>query len=258
MSMLDRIKKRQYDGFKEFVLNMETTGNTVRQPIFLAGILEDPVFMTHVMKNVRTFDDFLNLPSDEIDTILNSQEQIVGILAKCIFGSSNEGLTSLEFMIPKHIGRLKDQLSYLSAVSVSEKEGAKYFILKVVRKLQAQDIIQGFHWRLPPNDIFFPKVYRDGEARIYFESGILAAEGTTCKGKRNNFWKHYYDTGKLMAEGEYAEGLKTGVWAFYFGNGSLRSQGQYENNLKHGIWKDWDRSGLITETDFNEGAKKKI
>lgn len=258
MSMLDRIKKRQYDGFKEFVLNMETTGISARQPIFLAGILEDPVFMTHVMKNVRTFEDFLNLPSDEIDAVLNSQEQIIGILAKCIFGDSSQSLTSLEFMIPRHIGRLKDQLSYLSEVSASEKEGAKYFILKVVRKLQAQELIQGFNWKLPPNDIFFPKVYRDGVAQIYFESGILAAEGSTYKGKRNNSWKHYYDTGKLMAEGEYSEGLKTGVWAFYFGNGSLRSQGEYISDLKHGHWKDWDRSGLLTETDYQEGVKKKV
>jgi hypothetical protein len=258
MSMLDRIKKRQYLGFKEFVQNMETTGSIARQPILLAGILEDPVFMTHVMKNVRTFDDFLNLPSNEIDTVLTSQEQIIGILAKCLFGGSSESLTSLEFMIPKHIGRLKDQLSYLSAVSASEKEGAKYFILKVVRKLQAQENIQGFHWKLPPNDIFFPKVYRDGEAQIYFESGILAAEGSTYKGKKNNSWKHYYDTGKLMAEGDYEDGLKTGVWAFYFGNGCLRSQGLYENDVKLGKWKDWDRSGLMTETEFHEGLKKKV
>jgi antitoxin component YwqK of YwqJK toxin-antitoxin module len=61
-----------------------------------------------------------------------------------------------------------------------------------------------------------------------------------------------------MAEGDYEDGLKTGVWAFYFGNGSLRSQGLYENDVKLGKWKDWDRSGLMTETEFHEGLKKKV
>ena len=67
MGILERIKKRHYDGFKEFVMNMETTGGSSRQQIFLTGILEDPVFMSHVMKNIHSFDDFVSLPSDEID-----------------------------------------------------------------------------------------------------------------------------------------------------------------------------------------------
>jgi hypothetical protein len=144
MGMLDRIKKRQLDGFKEFVLNMETTTASSRQHILMTGILEDPVFMTHVMKNVRTFDDFLNLPIDEIDLVLRSQEQIMGVFAKCVHGLESDTIGMLEGMIPKYISKLKDELSYLKEVSPSEKEGAKYFILKAIRKLQMQESIQVF------------------------------------------------------------------------------------------------------------------
>lgn len=254
--MLDRIKKRQFVGFKEFVLNMETSGHLSRQQILMTGILEDPVFMTYVMKNVRTFDDFVNLPSDEIDTIIKTQDQIVGVLAKCFFGCPPNEIAAFESMIPKHVSRFKDELSYLKEVTPSEKEGAKYFILKLVRKLQMQETIQGFAWRLPSQDVFHPKTFKDGKTEIYFESSILAAEGDILRGKRVNDWKHFYDSGKLMAKGEYEDGLKVGVWVFYFGNGSIKAQGSYKLDLKHGIWKDWDRAGVLTETEFIEGAKK--
>ena len=254
--MLDRIKRRHFEGFKEFVLNMETTGSTTRQQILMAGILEDPVFMTYVMKNVRTFDDFLNLPSDEMDKVLMHQDQLMGVFAKCIFGMPDEKIMALEGMIPKFFGRIKDELSYLKEVTPGEKEGAKYYILKIVRKLQMSEAINGFRWDHPPQELFHPKVWKDGKAQIYFESGVLAAEGEIAKGKRNSFWKHHYDTGKLLAEGEYVDGLKTGVWVFYYGNGNIKSQGRYRQDLKQGKWKDWDRNGSMSETEYNEGVKK--
>lgn len=256
MGMLDRIKRRQFDGFKEFVLNMETTGSTSRQQILMAGILEDPIFMTYVMKNVRTFDDFLNLPSDEIDTVLKTQDQLMGVLAKCIFGMPEDKIMALESSIPKHLSRLKDELSYLKEVTPSEKEGARYYILKVVRKLQTQEDIHGFKWHLPSQDLFHPKVHKDGKFQIFFESGVLAAEGEIVKGKRNHFWKHFYDTGKLMAEGEYTDGLKSAVWVYYYGNGNIKSQGKYKADLKHGMWKEWDRTGVVSQVEYNEGVKK--
>ena len=255
MGILERIKKRQFEGFKEFVLNMETSGNTSRQQILITGILEDPVFMTYVMKNVRTFDDFLNLPSDEIDSVIKTQDQIIGVLAKCFFGASQEQIKVMEASIPKYISKFKDELSYLNEVTSSEKEGAKYFILKLVRKLQKQELIQGFLWQLPSQDIFHPKVYKDGKAEIYFESAILAAEGFILKGKRTNDWKHFYDSGKLMAKGDYEDGLKTDVWVFYFGNGSIKAQGRFKDDFKHGLWKDWDRAGNLTETEYIAGKK---
>jgi hypothetical protein len=256
MGMLDRIKKRHFAGFKEFVINMETTGLHTRQQIFMTGILEDPLFMAYVMKNVRTFDDFLELSSDDIDKVLGHQEQIISVFAKCVHGLPTEKLMALESVIPKYFSKLKDELSYLKEVTPSEREGARYFLLKIVRKLQMNESINGFHWDLPTQDLFQSKIQKDGPQKIYFDSGVLAAEGDIIKSKRTGYWKHFYDSGKLLAEGEYLDGLKHGSWTFYFGNGNLKSQGKYRADLKQGPWKDWDRTGLMTESEFHEGVKK--
>jgi hypothetical protein len=256
MGILDRIKKRQIDGFKEFVINMETTGSQSRAQIFTAGVLEDPIFMSYVMKNIRTFDDFLQLDSDDIDMVLTSKEQIMGLLAKCVFGSDESEIMSLESVIPRHLSKLKDEMSYLKEVTPPEKEGAKFYIMKAVRKMQMEEKIHGFHWHLPPQDVYYPKLNKDGIAKLYFESGVLAAEGMFSKGKRMGLWRHNYDVGNILAEGDYMDGLKAGVWVFYYSNGNLKSQGRYKSDLKHGRWKEWDRSGAMTEVEYSEGVKK--
>lgn len=256
MGMLDRIKRHQFAGFKEFVQNMEITGVQKRQQIFMAGVLEDPLFMGHVMKNLKTFEDFLNLPSDEIDLVLTHQEQVLAIFAKCMFGLPEEKLFGMESIIPRFFSRFKDELSYLTEVSPGEREGAKYYILKLTRKLQTDERINGFQWQLPDQDIFYPKTYKDGKTQIFFESGALAAEGEYFKGKRIGYWRHNYDSGKILAEGDYdSSGLKSGVWVFYYGAGTLKSQGKYKDDLKHGVWREWDRNGALTETEFSEGVK---
>lgn len=254
--MLDRIKKRQIDGFKEFVINMETTPFQSRAQIFTTGVLEDPVFMNYVMKNIKTFDDFLELESGDIETVLNSQEQMIGLFAKSIHGSPQEKIMELESSLPKFMSRLKDELSYLGEVSTQEREGAKFYIMKSLRKFQMEEKVYGFRWELPPQDLYYPKNYKDGVTKLFFESGVLAAEGEYSKGKRIGFWKHNYDNGLLLAEGDYLEGQKTGVWVFYYTNGDIKAQGKYKDDLKHGRWQEWDRSGKENVVEYNEGVRK--
>jgi hypothetical protein len=256
MGILDRIKKRQTDGFKEFVINMETTGATSRSQIFTAGVLEDPIYMGYVMKNIRCFDDFLQLNSDDINAVLTEQEQLLGLFAKCVFGLDDTKIMALETVISRHFSKLKDELSYLKEVTPAEKEGAKFYLLKTVRKMQMEEKIYGFHWSLPPQDVYYPKINKDGLVRIYFESGVVAAEGMFSDGKRLGMWRHNYDNGSVLAEGDYFEGLKTGVWVFYYSNGNIKSQGKYKADLKHGLWKDWDRNEVMSQVEFNEGVRK--
>lgn len=258
MGMLDRIKKRQIDGFKEFVINMETTGTAKRGQIFTAGVLEDPIFMSYVMKNIRTFEDFLSMDSDDIEAVLTAQDQTMTVFAKCMFGSDGSKLSSLENIIPRHISKFKDELSYLKDVSLKECEGAKFYIMKIVRKFQMDEKIQGFSWKLPPQEVYYPKQYKDGVVKVLFENNVVAAEGSYLKGRRIGFWQHNYDQGNILAEGDYSEGLKTGVWVFYYSNGKLRSQGKYKMDLKHGNWKEWDRNGVLSEVEYNEGVKKSL
>ena len=254
--MLDRIKKRQNDGFKEFVINMETTASLTRGQIFTAGVLEDPIFMSFVMKNIRTFEDFLTLDSDDIDTVLTSQEQIMTLFAKCMFGADEAKIMGLESTIPRLMSRFKDELSYLKDVPQQEKDGARFYIMKVARKMQMEEKIHGFSWKLPPMDVYYPKVHKDGKIKVHFETGIVAAEGEYAKGKRSGQWRHNYDQGQVLAEGDYSDGLKSGVWVFYYSNGNIKSQGKYKADLKHGMWKEWDRNGTMSETEYNEGVRK--
>lgn len=254
--MLDRIKKRQFDGFKEFVQNMETTGGVTRGHIFTAGVLEDPVFMNYVMRNIRTFEDFMQLPSDEIEMVLTAQEQIMGIFAKALFGAEESKIMALESSIPRLMSKLRDELSYIKEVTPQEKVAAQYYVLKLARKFQMEERISGFQWNLPPMDLFYPKTFKDGRAKIEFENGVLAAEGDYLKNRRVGHWRHNYDTGKILAEGEYNDGLKSGVWVFYYGHGGLKAQGRYYNDLKNGLWKEWDRNGTMTEVEYKEGVRK--
>lgn len=256
--MLDRIKKRQTDGFKEFVISMETTGSTTRGQIFTVGVLEDPVFMSFVMKNIKTFDDFLTLDSDDIETVLFSQEQLMGIFAKCLWTGPQTDVTHLEKILPKVISKVRDELSYISALTPSEKEGAKFYLMKVARKLQMEEKIQGFKWNLPSQDIYYPKQHKDGEVEVFFENGVMAAKGSYSKGKRFGSWKHFYETGALLAEGDYQDGLKVSNWTFFYSNNKIKAFGKYKEDLKHGLWKEYDRNGNETDVEYFEGVKKNV
>jgi hypothetical protein len=256
MAMLERIKKRQYEGFRDLVTNLETTGLKSRSNILSMAILEDPVFMTYVMRNIKTFEDFLNLPSDEIEKVLASQDQIPTIFAKCIYGLDEEILFSFKSTMPRFFSRLVDELSYIKEVPKSEKEGAIFHLLKLVRKLQEDDKIQGFFWQLPPLEVFQPKVYKDGLVSIHFESGIVAAQGSYLKSQREGTWKHYYDTGKIFAEGEYSDGRKNGPWTYYFLSGAIKSKGLFKDDLKQGHWQEWEKSGEMIDVFYKDGVKE--
>lgn len=253
--MLDRIKKKQFQGFKEFVQSMEITAMPTRQQIFITGVLEDPVFMSWVMKNIKTFDDVMKLPGDDLDAILGHQDQILSLFAKTIKELSSDEIQEISKNVPRFASRLKDELSYLGEISATEKQGAKMYLVKTARHLQMEELIKGFGWALPPMELFYPKTYPDGFQEINFESGILAATGEYFKGKRSGPWKHYYDNGKLLAEGDYYDGHKLGTWTFFYSGGNVKSQGKFKLDQRQGIWKEYDREGKVTEHEFKDGSK---
>ncbi|MBY0515330.1 MAG: hypothetical protein K2P81_00375 [Bacteriovoracaceae bacterium] len=256
MGMLERIKKRQWDGLKDFVESLEVTGASQRQMIMLNGILEDPLFMRWVTKNLKTFNDFLQLSGDEIDAVVRANDAMLGVIAKALPIENTDELQKYSTCFPRVFGKLKDEVSYLSSVSQGEKESAQYFVMRAVRKLQKEEAIQGFHWQLPPQEIFFEKpAVKEGKITLTFEDGTIAAEGEVLKSKRIGLWRHYYDNGRLLAEGNYQEGVKTGPWTFNYGNGDNRAQGKYTADMRNGIWKEWDRQGQMKETEWKEGKK---
>lgn len=256
MSMLERIKKRQWDGLKDFVESIEVTGATQRQQIMMNGILEDPIFMRWVTRNVRSFDDFLNLSSDEVDKVVRASDAMLTVIAKALPVADEEELQKFAPCFPRVFGKLRDEISYLKDVPLPERESAQFFVLKTVRKLQREEAISGFQWQLPPQEVFHEKSsVKEGTLTITFEDGTVALEGEVLRGKRIGIWRHYYDNGRLLAEGNYQEGVKAGPWRFYFGNGELRSEGKYLNDLRHGAWKEYDRNGGVRTSEWSEGKK---
>jgi hypothetical protein len=257
MGMLERIKKRQWEGLKDFVESLESSATHHRQMIMMNGILEDPLFMRWVTKNLKGFKDFLDLSSDQVDDVIRSNESMISVLAKALPVSNQDELQQYAQLCPRVFSKLRDEVSYLKDVPVLEREAAQKFIMKTVRKMQKEERIPGFHWQLPPQDVFYEKTsLKDGKAQICFEDGTVAAEGEIFKGKRIGKWQHYYDNGRLLGEGVYQEGIKNGSWIFFYGNGARRAEGKFLNDARHGLWREWDREGNPSEVDWKEGKRQ--
>lgn len=255
MGMLERIKKKQINGFKDFVQNLEITAGTTKHHIFTTGVLEDPVYMSWVMKNLKTFEDFLKLPGDDIGSVLAGQERIVNVFVKCIWGEPDEKIMSLEGAVPQFMSQIRDELSYLQAVTPAEKEGAKYYMIKATRKLMSEEKINGFRWDLPPMDVFYPKNFKTGYNEILYDSGAVAAKGMIESNKRVGQWQHFYETGQILAFGDYYNGLKVGEWTFNYSSGKVKAQGKYLSDDRHGLWKEFDRTGELHEVTYSQGVK---
>lgn len=247
MGMMERIKKKKAQGFKELVINMESSSPETRSQIFTSGYLEDPVFMVYALKNIRTFDDFLNLSSDDIFKVISGHEQLVRVLAKCLFGMDEKYFDSFYRAIPLLMGELKDELKLLDHLTVPEREAARVHVLKVVRKFQTEERIDGFSWILPPETVYVSPKVQEGECKILFEDKTPLAQGSMLKGKRSGEWVFYSTTGKIFAKGLYDQGLKTGTWIFYYGNGSKKAQGDFVQDEKSGPWLEWDREGHVVK-----------
>lgn len=257
MGMLERIKKKQIEGFKDFVESLETAPPASRAAIFMSGVLEDPRFMSWVTKNIRSFSGFLEFPTDEIEIVLRSSETMVTVLMKALSPKTEEELQQMSSVFPHFIGRLREENQLLSEVLPSEREAAQLHVLRAIRKLQKLEKIQGFHWELPPLEIFQERLaIKDGMIELTFDDGKIAAVGEILKGKRIGVWKHYYDNGQLMAEGPYLEGIKTGPWTFFYGNGAIRSKGKYQDDARHGLWEEWERDGTMREVEWVEGKRQ--
>jgi hypothetical protein len=256
MSMLDRIKKRYQDGFKEFVLSLEASSSKVRGQIFLTGLLEDPVFMGHVVKNIKSFDDIISMGPEDLGVIISEDRQLIGVLATCLSNSQTK-IQSFEQRHPVLAPLVKEELSLMKSASPSEIEQAQQFFIKLTRKFQTQGKIKGFDWFLPPQEVYVSRRVSDGPVKIEFENGATAALGFHVKGKREGMWYHYYETGALLAVGNYSKGLKEGEWKFFYSSGKLKGVGEFRSDVRDGLWIDWDRSGKHTESTYENGTKKK-
>lgn len=225
-----------------------------RYSIVVTGILEDPAYMQWVTRNMKSFEQFLEFTSDDIEQVMRSNDSMMMMLARAM---KNLDWEKYSPNFSRFQGKLKDEIGYLTEVSPAEQEKAQFFILKAVRKMQREEKIQGFSWELPDQVIFHaPQFPKEGVVQLKFIDGSIAAEGEVLKGKRIGVWKHFYETKKLLAQGTYQEDLKEGLWTFFYANGEKRSEGRFLSDSRHAEWKEWSRTGELSLSQWTDGKRE--
>jgi hypothetical protein len=257
MGILNRIKRQELDGFREFVTNLETTTESKRKEIIQLAVLEDPIYMNWILKNITDVNKVIRLSSDQFEKILKNLPNGLQILSRAFYNHPDLEFIKTQVLTRFMLGEFEDYLSNIKALKKSEQEGAQFLIMKSMRLLQAQEQIIGPHWFLPPIEIMREDKMKSisGVSEIFFENGNLAARGEILKNLREGFWEHFFENGKLMANGEYDQGQKSGSWSFWYISGKIKSQGEFKNDMKHGTWKEYDSEGTVTVVEFEEGKR---
>jgi hypothetical protein len=257
MGILNRIKRQELSGFRDFVINLETTTESKRKEIIQLAALEDPLYVNWVLKNMTDVNQVIRLSSDQFEKILKNLPNGLQILARAFYNRPEIDFIKSQVLTRFMLGEFDEYLSNIKNLKKSEQEGAQFLIMKSMRLLQSQELISGPHWYLPPIEIMREDKMKSisGIAEVFFENGNLAARGEISKNQREGHWEHFFENGKLMAEGEYDQGQKSGKWSFWYVSGKIKSQGEFKNDMKHGTWKEYDSEGIVTVVEFEEGKR---
>jgi len=96
------------------------------------------------------------------------------------------------------------------------------------------------------------------KAEIYSVLGLKIAEGKMdTLGNRQGEWKLYNESGNTMALGKYKDNKKDGYWKYYYLSGQLFEEGNYINNLPNGEWIWYYQTGeIMLIENFNNGIKE--
>ena len=79
--MLNRHKRAEDKGFKDFVKSLETTPLEKREVIFKVGISEDPIYMRSIKQNMLSMDRVADLTADEWKDIVSLTPNAPAIFA---------------------------------------------------------------------------------------------------------------------------------------------------------------------------------
>jgi antitoxin component YwqK of YwqJK toxin-antitoxin module len=76
--------------------------------------------------------------------------------------------------------------------------------------------------------------------KVYFNNGIIKAEGWIHKNHKTDYWIFYYETGTIASKGNFRNNKKDGYWYFYRPNQSLEKEGHYTNDVAENWWIFYD------------------
>ncbi|MCK5073411.1 MAG: hypothetical protein KAQ98_08310 [Bacteriovoracaceae bacterium] len=257
MNILTRHKKNAENGFKKFTLNLETMTEQKQKDILEIAFLEDPIYTRWIIQNIIDIDYLLKLDDSDILKIYKTIPQPLEMFLYSFINTKWEK-TFLEQKFPHNLKKQYLEEKKLSAekITKSQKDSARFAIIKKIREFQDSCEIPKFDWKIPTHNIvsgLHMNPPKEGEFIIKYDEGTVALQGQYKAKLREGNWKHYFPTGSIMAEGNYADGEKTGEWTFYFPSTSLKAEGYYDDNLKNGEWFVYDKSGKMKIVFFERG-----
>ncbi len=105
------------------------------------------------------------------------------------------------------------------------------------------------------HEITYKKGKAIGQARFFYENGLISEEGIWHIDHWQGNYKFYNKSGSLAYDWNYDEtGKRTGTQKYYHDNGVLKYSGQWDNGKATGVLKIFDDAGkLITERVYNNG-----
>ena len=257
MYTLSKHKRRGTDGFKDFVRNLELfPSETVDRMIFL-GLLEDPVYLRHALKNRISFEYFTSLEVDDVLKVYRDFKSRIKLFVMALKNTEYED-QFLRHKIPRAIAVQYKEESSVTPVTKSQQDAARIRIMESCLKLEKKRDLAKINWELPPPRVVDGEIGQmddKGNYVLRYLDGTLALKGPLENRLRAGFWKHYYPNGKLIAEGIYLNGEKNDHWVFYYPNGAKKSEGQYKEDRQHGKWEEYDREGNVEIVNYIHGKK---
>jgi len=253
--MLERHKKKGFEGFKHFVRFLETVSTQRRKDIIESAILEDPVYMVWVIKNMISVDYLLSMDSKEVEAYFNNCPNLLEVMAKAMLEHPLKNKIMDEFLPGQKKKEFIELSEIFKEVPKPAQLSAQYFLLERVRVLQESGSIHEYNWKLPPHHVACEEInpIRNGLFKREYDNGQLALEGKIELTKRIGRWKHYYINGQLMAEGAYRKGQKTGEWTFFYANGKIKSRGDFFEDRKNDNWIEVDPDGNENTVKYQMG-----
>lgn len=81
-------------------------------------------------------------------------------------------------------------------------------------------------------DVFFLNNIKEGEEKLYYESGIIKVMATNINGLWEGEKLNYYESGKISQKSNYINGIKEGIVKDYYETGELKSTIFFINNIR--------------------------
>lgn len=101
-----------------------------------------------------------------------------------------------------------------------------------------------------------PNGLREGDWKLYYDSGELFGEGGYAEGLREGPWRFYNRDGSLAQEGGFREGRYHGDWTWYYPNGDVHRKEAYRRGKEDGLFQEWNRDGeLLLEGEYIDGLR---